>query len=379
VTAARRRRPNLDGVGDRSSPVRLAPFRLENWLAEHERTAECLLAHSGIAAASLADLGEGTLAIADLDYGEVPNERDVARAIAGLHGAREENVLVTVGASEADLAVALALAGPGDEVVVERPTYWPLEGVPRALGAKVVPVARPFEDAFRLDPDAVRRAITPRTRLVSLASPNNPTGIVVPPRDLVAIAEAASEVGAVVLVDEVFRDLARKPTPTAFGLHPSIVVAGSLTKCLGLGGLRTGWIVAEEPLRAAFREAKALTTISNSPLLQRLALKAIERRAPLLARARAIRDENWRRLEKWLDGQSFFDWVEPDGGVAFAPRLPAGVDDEAFARRLLAGERTLVAPGTYFGLPGHLRLGFGAPPERFAEGLARLARFVGRG
>jgi aspartate/methionine/tyrosine aminotransferase len=359
--------------------VRLAPFLLEHWIAEHENKAECVIGTSGVASASLREIGgEAPDPATLLDYGEVPGEPVLTKAVARYEGVPEEEILLTVGGTEADFLVFLALSGPGDHVLVERPVYWPLEGVPRAFGCRVESVPRRFEEGFRLDPDAVKRRLMRGTKLVVLANPNNPTGVMVPNRDLVEIAEACAEVGALLVVDEIFRELARNPTPSAYRLHPSIVVTQSLTKCFGLSGLRAGWILARPDLRAQFREAKALTTITNPVIDQHLAAKAVDNRERLLARARGIRDENWRLLSKRLDGQSFFRWVDPDGGVMVAPKLPEGVDDVAFAERLLREESTLVSPGSYLGAPGHIRLGFGQPPAKFAEGLARLERFVAR-
>lgn len=356
--------------------MRLDRFHLEHWLAEHERSAARVLGASGIASATLADLGEPVVPPL-LDYGEIPGDRALEEDVAAWQGVEREDVLLTVGGTEADFLVPFALVEPGDTVLVEAPTYPVLPLVPLALGAKVERFVRRFEDDFVLDVDDVLERIRPGVKLVSFTNPNNPTGQLLDPTDLLAIAEACEDVGAFVMVDEIFRDLAFRDVPVARTLHPRIVSTGSLTKCFGLSGLRCGWILADPEVRARCRDAKALTTVVNPAIEQGLSRVAIARRDALLERARAIARKNHARLASFMDEHAdALAWVPPEAAPLSAPKLVRERDDVAFATRLLREESVLLAPGSHLDLPGHVRIGFGSDPATFEDGLDRLARFL---
>lgn len=356
--------------------MRLDRFHLEHWLAEHEHTAERVIGTSGIASATLSDLGPVSIPEL-LDYGEIPGDAGLVADLAAWQGVDEEDVLVTVGGTEADFLVPFALVSPGDTVLVESPTYPVLTLVPIALGARVERIERRFEDDFAIDVDRVLERIVRGVKLVSFTNPNNPTGQLLDPTDLIAIAEACEDVGAFVMVDEIFRDLAFREVPVAHALHPRIVSTGSLTKCYGLSGLRCGWILAAPEERARFRDAKALTTVVNPAIDQHLARVAIARRDALLARAQEIAAANFARLEALIESRAdALAWVRPEAAPLSAPRLVREDDDVAFARRLLAESGTLVAPGLHLDLPGHVRIGFGSEPAAFADGIARLEKFL---
>ncbi|MHB8606054.1 MAG: aminotransferase class I/II-fold pyridoxal phosphate-dependent enzyme [Thermoplasmatota archaeon] len=359
---------------------RVKHFALEQWLSANEHVAPHVIGTSGVASAPLALLGDDIALPEILDYGETPGEPVLTSAVARYQGVPEANVLLTVGGTEADLLVVLGLVAEGETVLVESPTYFPLAEVPRALGARVERFERRFEDAFCVDVDAlVARIAAVKPRLVSLTNPNNPTGAVVPSRDLVRIARACEEVDGWLMIDEIFRELAFAPQPIAATLHPRILVTSSLTKCFGLSGLRCGWILAAPDARAACREAKGLTTVVNPILDQHLAARAIERRAVFLERARSFVAPNFKRLEAFVDAhRDRFAWVRPQAAPISAPRLVGDGDDVRFAERALAEAGVLLAPGSFLDLPGHVRIGFGAEPAKFEAGISALDKWLSR-
>ncbi|HVL86587.1 MAG TPA: aminotransferase class I/II-fold pyridoxal phosphate-dependent enzyme [Candidatus Thermoplasmatota archaeon] len=355
--------------------MQFPPFPLEEWLSRHEERARTVLAASGVAPLPVSEL-PGAGPAGSFGYGEVPARSDLTEAIARAYGVTASEVLVTIGGSEADALVALALVEPGDRVIVETPTYPPLAAVPQALGARVEALPRRHGDGWRLDLDTLEAKLRQGARYVVLTNANNPTGAACDARALAAVHAMAQEAGAYVLVDEAFRELAFSDLPCARPLGERFVVTNTLTKSWGLPGLRVGWILGPAELVARCRRIKAYLTIANPPLDQAVALSALARRDAILARNRRLRDDGWRAVEAWLARQPRLACVRPSGGNTCAPRLPDGVDDVKFAERLLLEHDTLVAPGSFLGIPGHLRIGFARPRDEVERGLAAIDRLL---
>jgi aspartate/methionine/tyrosine aminotransferase len=321
--------------------------------------------------ASLADLA--------LDYGTSRGDADLRALIAAGAGVDADQVLVTVGAIEAMFLLTQAVCGPGDRVLLATPCFPPARTVPDGLGAPVDVVRLSFDDGYRLPVDRIAAALTPRTRLVSLASPQNPSGVRFTETELRALVAAVAERApdAVVLLDETYRasTYGEDPVPaSAAGLAPRVVTCSSLSKAHGAPGLRLGWLTTtDDALYDRLREAKFQTTIACSTVDEFLAAQVLRRSAGILAaRARRLRvalDEllAWTRAHR-------VEIVVPDGGAVCCLRLPEDVPVDAFHERL-AERATRVAPGAWFGDHDRVfRLGFGhLPPDDFAAALDRLA------
>ena len=280
------------------------------------------------------------------------------------------------GASGANLLACAACLEPGDEALVEWPAYDPLLAAPRLLGAVVRRFARRPESGFALDPEAVRAAITPRTRLVILSHPHNPSGVAAGADALAEVGAAARAVGARVLVDEVYRE-ARLPgrselPPSAAALGPEFLVTSSLTKAFGLAGLRCGWVLAEPGLAQRARAARDAVDGSGVFLAERLAALALRRIDLLAARSQALLARNFGLLSDFMASRPDLEWRPPDAGTVAFPRRRDGADTGPLAERLLARHQTAIVPGRFFELPDHFRLGFGGRSESLEAGLAAL-------
>ncbi len=346
--------------------------QLEAWLGEHEHTAEHLLAHSGVDAAppDLVPVPESV----QTGYGEVPQDPRLAEAVAARYDVPPEEVLVTVGASEADLLAFLSLLDPGDRVLVGSPTYPPLRDVPAALGAEVVDLPRDPRDGFRLDVDRVEGELAEGARLVVVVDPHNPSGTTLGEAGLRDLADRCMDHDAWLLVDEVFHELSPQPRASARSLHPRILSTHSLTKCHGLAGLRTGWLLAPPEVMADAREGKASTTLGNPPVTQEVARRVVQDPAPFLDRALGLREANLPRLREAVEDLGL-RWVDPTAGVSSAVAVPGDGDDVAFAKHLLADRDVLVVPGSFLGSPGWLRVGFGTDPAAFEAALEGFVSF----
>jgi aspartate/methionine/tyrosine aminotransferase len=340
-----------------------------------ESTCPALLLGDVAAPDELADL--------PLGYGTSAGEAELRSLIAAGAGVRADEVLVTVGASQALFLVAQDRCGPGDHAVIASPCFPASRAVPEGLGARIDLLRLRFEDGYRLPADELAGLLTPRTRLVSLASPQNPSGVRFTEAELRAVLAAVDERApeAVVLVDETYRESAygRAPVPpSAAALSPRVVTCSSLSKAHGAPGLRLGWLTAtDRDLYERLRNAKFLGTVACSAADEFAATIVLRRGGEILAaRARRLA-RALAELAEWLDGQPV-DWVRPDGGALCCLRLrPGEFSDTAVAsfHAGLAEHGIRVAPGSWFGADDRVfRLGFGhLPAADFTEALGRLA------
>jgi aspartate/methionine/tyrosine aminotransferase len=300
-------------------------------------------------------------------------------AIAGRYGVATDRIATAIGTSGANFLAALALVATGDDVLVESPVYDPLPGICLALGANVVRFERRFEDRFAIDPDRVKHAMTPRTRLVIVTHPHNPSGGVTPDEYLAAVARTAEANGAFVIVDEVYLDAARgASTAPAAQLAGNIVTTNSLTKSYGLAPLRCGWAIAAAPIAERVRRARDIVDGSGPIPAERLAVIAFSQLDGLAARAQAILQPNVAAFRAFLERTPALQGFVQHGTVAF-PRLSSGRDSTAFADRLLLEHDTAVVPGRFFEAPSHFRVGLGISHAALTEGLARISALLDAG
>ncbi len=332
------------------------------------------LARSDVPALSLDEL-PGARAALELTGRNDTGYQPLVDAIASRYGVRENQVAAASGASGANFLACAALIRPGDEVLIETPVYDPLLAVPLLLGATVARFERRLEDGFRLDLDRIASAITPRTRLIILTNPHNPTGATSPLADIASLGELAARSGARVLVDEIYLDTAfGRPGGVAATLGGPFVTTSSLTKAYGLSQLRCGWALAPPEVAEEIRRTRDLVDGIGSVLAERAAVVAFEHLDTLGARARAILEPNLARLTDFVTSQPRLEWVRPGGGTVAFPRLRNGVDASEFANRLLSDHQTMVVPGRFFEAPSHFRIGFGIDSGTLERGLTEIGR-----
>jgi aspartate/methionine/tyrosine aminotransferase len=245
--------------------------------------------------------------------------------------------------------------------------------VARHLGATVTRFDRRAEDHFAVDPEAIARTLTPRTRLIVLTNLHNPSGALTDDATLARVGELASEAGARVLVDEVYLDaaFARAPTSAAH-LGPSFVAVSSLTKVYGLAGLRCGWALAEPELARRLWRLGDLYDNHGVHPGQRLSAVALANLPHLRARARALLDANRPLVDELIAGRAELDAPPTPHGTIVFPRLDGGEVD-ALCALLRDRYDTSVVPGRFFEMPDRFRIGIGCDTELLAEGLVRLA------
>lgn len=357
-------------------------FAMERLQSTWEKKVRYDLSESGVEALTLEEAARDVDALrtVPLTYAEGIGREATRALVAVFHpGASVESVLITTGTSEANFLTLATLLSPGDEVVVVMPNYMQVHGIARGLGASVREVWLQEEHGWHIDLNSVRSAIGPRTKLVCICQPNNPTGQILTRAEVIAVARLAAVHGAWILSDEVYRGAERsgQESQSFWGMGERVVVTGGLSKVYGLPGLRLGWIVALPERLAAALRMKDYTTIAPATLSELLAERALARRDQLVKRARFLLNDRWPLLEAWAAGHGRdLGWTAPAAGAVcfFSYRFP--IDSIPLVERLIAERSTLVVPGAHFKAERHLRIGFGMAPGVLHAGLAAIDRLL---
>jgi aspartate/methionine/tyrosine aminotransferase len=355
--------------------MRLKHSEYMSWAKLHS-DAKFNLATSGVAAFPLRELPVSIEQLeinGDSAYGYEPLQRAIARKC----GVDPDCVVAAAGTSMANHLAMAALLDPGDEVLVEHPTYELLTASASYLGASVKSFARREESGYALDPAEILRVLSPQTRLIVLTNLHNPTSVLTPEYVLLEVGDLAKSVGAHVLVDEVYLDAVYENTPrTSFHLGPEFIVTNSLTKAYGLSGLRCGWILAQPDLARAMWRLNDLYAATPAHPADLLSVIAFEHLPAIRERARKILDADRVLLNNFLSQQTGVSAVRTAFGTTSFLRLKNG-DVEQFLQRLRTEYGTSAVPGRFFGMPNHFRIGMGVNTEMFGAGLRRIALALG--
>src|SRR4051812_35917177 len=261
----------------------------------------------------------------DDSYGYPP----LQQAIATHHGVDTDCVVESAGTSMANHLAMAAIIEPGDEVLIEHPAYGPILDVAQYLQANVKRFPRTEENGWAVDPETIRRCVTPKTRLIVITNLHNPTSVLTPDSVLREIGDIARSVGALVLVDEVYLDAVYENTPrTSFHLGPDFVVTSSLTKVYGVSGLRCGWILANPELATKIRGLNNLYGATPAHPGELLSVAAFEKLELLRERARRVVEADRATLSGFLSAHPEVSAPRTHFGTTCFVRLPLQTADD---------------------------------------------------
>lgn len=296
----------------------------------------------------------------------------------------ENEVLVTVGVSEAIGLVMTTFLNPGDEVLIPDPAYLAYPACVSIAHGKPVLVPTSADNEFKLTVDELEKKVTPRTKALLIGYPNNPTGTIMDRDSLAEVAAFAEKHDLIVIADEIYCDLTYEGTHTCFaslpGMRERTIVMNGFSKSYAMTGMRIGYICApaealEEIYKVHQYEILCASTTSQYGALE--ALRACDEDV------KAMFEEYAARREMIYQGlvDMGLPVFKPKGAFYIFPDISCtGMDDEEFCDRLLQEERVGVVPGTCFGPQGknHIRISYAASRENIAEALKRMDRFVAK-
>jgi len=297
-----------------------------------------------------------------------------------------KNVICLPGTQTSLYGVLMTLVGAGDEVIVGNPMYATYEGLIAATGAVAVPVTLRPERGFRMDARDILAAVTPRTRLIFLNSPHNPTGAILNAEDIAAIGAVARQHELWILCDEVYEDLVfanrRFVSPLSLPeLAERVVVTSSISKSHSAPGFRSGWCVGPAEFTERLLPLSETMLFGSQPFIADMTAAAISVPSPVAPGMCERFERRADLIAAHLHGAEGLRVHRPDAGMfALVDVRATGLSGEAFALSLLEREKVAVMPGESFGsaLAGWLRLALTQPDDRIAEACARIASHARR-
>ncbi len=332
--------------------------------------------------------GETSIRNLRLGYATSAGDPTLRAAIAGANGVHQDDVITTQGTALGLFLLALELCRPGDEAVLVTPCFPPSRDALIGIGASVTDVPLDFDNGFRLDIARIEPALSSRTRLVSLASPQNPSGITTPLSAIRQLLElmARKAPDAFLFVDETYREAVygdNEPTPSAGSIDRRVITGSSISKALGAPGLRTGWLTVRDPdLCTRVVTAKLNTVISGSVLDEALAAVLLHNRQRVLAPRRVLMSTALQLLDAWCAAEAdHIEWVRPDAGALCCMRLRSDAFSESAVDRFwtsLPDHDLQLAEGDWFTTSRRtFRLGFGyLPTELLPSALVALSHVL---
>ena len=367
-------------------------FEMERMQVQYENVVDYNLSESGVLPLKLSELldGQGDPEIflnQELCYPEADGSPLLRERIAQFYpDCRPSNITVINGASEANYVSLWTLLEKGRRLAFMLPNYMQGWGLGRAYaeGVDTFHLVLREENGQRrwaLDVDELRQVVTPKTNVILVTNPNNPTGAVLNEDEMEVVVETARRVGAWIISDDTSRgaEVEGDTSPTFWGRYEKVVVTSGLSKAFALPGLRIGWAVAPEEMIEQIWIHHDYVTTTPGFLNDRLAAIAMEpvRREAILARTRKIIRSNLPLLQEWLNEYShLFHYARPVAGAIAYFEYDFPINSTTLIDRLRMESSVLLVPGEQFGLDKGIRVGFGYDIQKTMKGLALMEEMV---
>ena len=367
--------------------MKIAPFRVEEWMNEYEMDAEYNIAETCVESLTVEELinfsDDPAARLAEikkmqLTYGDIKGSAAFKKGVSSLYeSVKPENILPSHGAIGANFLLLYSLVESEDEVVSVFPTYQQLYSIPESFGAEVKKLDLRYEDGFLPDLEKLKSLVSEKTKLIAINNPNNPSGVVMKREILEKIVEIAREADAYLLADEVYRgfDLEEK-IPSVADLYEKGISVGSMSKVFSLAGLRMGWIAGPKEVIELCQLHRDYTTISNGMISDYLSTIALENKDKIIERNLTKVKKQLAILDRWVQNEELVEYVKPNGGTTAFLKYRLDLDSETFAKKLFKEKGVLVVPGIAFGRENFLRIGFAGNEKELKAGLALLKEFL---
>ena len=365
------------------------PFEMERMMSMLEQDVEFNLSESGVHPVVLRSLlKDSVVSIDDLleteiNYPHVDGIPELRDNIAlTYNGATRDNVLVTVGAIEANYLAVRTILEPGDEIVIMSPNYMQIWGVAKNHRLNVKTFDLVEANGWAPDLDELAGKVTDQTKLIAVCNPNNPTGRSMTESEMDRVVAIASQNNSWLLADEVYRGAERcedEVTQSFFGRYEKVIAIGSMSKAYGLPGLRIGWAAAPKTLLDEMWARHEYVAISATMLSNKLAAAALQpdKRKTLLNRTRKYIRDGFPVLQQWMDNHDgLFSLTPPDASAVAFIKYNLDINSSEFVERLYKEKSVLIVPGDHFGLDHHLRVSFGLPNDYLTTALDRIAALI---
>ncbi|MGM0501863.1 MAG: aminotransferase class I/II-fold pyridoxal phosphate-dependent enzyme [Bacillota bacterium] len=319
------------------------------------------------------------------NYGMLKLRKEISKYLKSSFGVNynpENEILVTVGVSEAvDLALR-TLLNDGEELLLPEPSYVSYQPAGQLAGGKVVKIPTSQANKFKLDPQELEKAITPQSKVLILCYPNNPTGAVMNKEELQEIAEIVEKHDLFVIADEIYAELTYNEEYTSFasleGMKERTILLNGFSKAYAMTGWRIGYAAAPEPIIKAMMKIHQYTMLCAPIVSQNAALEALRNGNAEKDKMRKSYNQRRRVIVKGLN-EIGLECFEPQGSFYAFPSIQStGLSSEEFAERLLQEAGVVVIPGNVFGASGEgfIRCSYASSLENIYEALNRMENFI---
>ena len=320
--------------------------------------------------------------------GKLELRQAISQAVTKRYGLKYDpvdEIVITVGVSEAMYLTMTALLDPGDEVIIPTPCFGAYQAEVILAGGVAVEIPSRFENNFQLDPDEVRAAVTPRTKMILIGYPCNPTGAVAEREVLMEVAKIAEEHDLLIVSDEIYDRLVYGFQHICFpamgeSIRSRTILLGGFSKSYAMTGWRVGYAAGPAEIIKGLLRVHQYTIMSAPTTAQDAALQAIQQGEPYVEQMVAEYDRRRKLIVNGMNDLGLTTF-EPRGAFYAFPKVAAsGMDDETFADKLLQEEHVAVVPGNAFGPGGEgfVRCCYATSYEKIEEALRRMEHFMQR-
>lgn len=370
--------------------MKIKPFAVEEWMNAWEVGAKYNIAETCVDSISMNDLFELTgedkteflnrLCARRLSYGDIEGLPEFRKGVCDLYKTLNiENIVPTHGASGANHHVFYSLISPGDRVVSIMPTYQQLYSIPESYGADVQILHLSKENNYLPDLEKLRRLVTPKTKMICINNPNNPTGALMSEQMLREIVEIARSADAWILCDEVYRHLSQEDgwCPSIVDLYEKGISVSSMSKVFSLAGLRLGWIATHDmSVVKSCLSHRDYNLVSCGVFDEMLAAAALKHRDKLLERSRKIVRENLQILDDWVGSEPHVSYVKPKAGTTALVYYDLDISSYEFCEEMYKKTGAFVTPGDCFEVPHSMRIGYAYGKQDLIDGLKAISEYI---